>query len=87
MIANSRPVPKQAAMALKSGLAERCFAVSARWRPKPSMMRTVCSSAAMRAGMVRAGTVSPADPVGDRRVRQDREWRPRHGCIPRVIAD
>ena len=54
-IAHSRPVPKQTAMALKSGLAERCFAVSARWRPKPSRMRTVCSSAAMPAGMVRPG--------------------------------
>ena len=32
-IAHSRPVPKQAAMALKSVLVERCVAVSARWRP------------------------------------------------------
>jgi hypothetical protein len=33
MIAYSRPVPKQAATALKSVLAEQCGAVSARWRP------------------------------------------------------
>ena len=44
-------------MALKSGLVERCVAVSARWRPKPNMTRTVCSRVAIRAGMVRAGVV------------------------------
>ena len=32
-IVDKRPVPKQAATALKSGLAERCGAVSASWRP------------------------------------------------------
>ena len=52
---DSRLVPKQTAMALKSVLVERCVAVSARWRPKPSRMRTVRSMEAMRAGMVRAG--------------------------------